>query len=315
LSAKLPFRLIYHEGYDLNLGEHVFPSKKYRMIRGRMLEEGFASDWDFDVPEAASPEQLLLVHDPGWVQRLERGTLTYDEILRLEVPYSRQMVQAFKLAAGGTTLAGRRALRDGIGYNLGGGFHHAFPGHGEGFCAIHDVAVAIRTLQQEKAIEKALVIDLDNHHGNGTAAIFHGDKTVMTISLHQFQNYPHEKPPSTIDVHLDDGTGDTEYLKKLSEVYRVALPGFKPDIVFYVAGADPYCEDQLGGLNLTLEGLKQRDAIVFETSLTHHVPVAVTLAGGYAYNVEDTVTIHVNTAKAAAQALADISYRSRPAGA
>lgn len=313
MSPRLPFRLVYHDGYDLNLGDHVFPSQKYRLIRARMLADDLVSEHDFDAPAAAAAEDLLLVHDAGWVQRLERGTLTYEEILRLEVPYSRQMVQAFKLAAGGTTLAARNALRDGVSYNVGGGFHHAFPGHGEGFCAIHDVAVAIRVLQRDGMIRKALVIDLDNHHGNGTAAIFQGDRTVMTISMHQFRNYPHEKPPSTIDVHLEDGTGDTEYLRKLSEVYRVALPGFKPDIVFYVAGADPYCEDQLGGLNLTLEGLKQRDAIVFETSLTHHVPVVVTLAGGYAYQVEDTVTIHVNTAKAAAQALLDIGYRQRMA--
>jgi len=313
MSPKLPFRPVYHDGYDLNLGAHVFPSQKYRLIRARMLAEGLVTEEDFEAPEAATAEDLLLVHEAGWVQRLERGTLTYEEILRLEVPYSRQMVQAFKLAAGGTTLAARKALRDGVSYNVGGGFHHAFPGHGEGFCAIHDVAVAIRVLQREGMIEKALVIDLDNHHGNGTAAIFQGDRTVTTISMHQFHNYPHEKPPSTIDVHLEDGTGDTEYLRKLSEVYRVALPGYKPDLVFYVAGADPYCEDQLGGLNLTLEGLKQRDAIVFETSLTHHVPVVVTLAGGYAYQVEDTVTIHVNTAKAAAQALLDVGYRQHPA--
>jgi acetoin utilization deacetylase AcuC-like enzyme len=311
MSGALPFKLVYHEGYDLNFGAHVFPSRKYRLIRERMLAEGFATESDFVTPEPATAEQLHLVHEPGWIQRLERGTLTYDEILRLEIPYSRQMVQGFKLAAGGSILAGRLALADGIAYNVGGGFHHAFPDHGEGFCAIHDVAVAIRTLQREGLIRTALVIDLDNHHGNGTAAIFHGDKSVVTISFHQFHNYPHEKPPSTIDVHLDDGAGDTEYLRKLGEVYRVALPGFQPDIVYYVAGADPYCEDQLGGLNLTLEGLKQRDTIVFETSLIHHAPVVVTLAGGYAANVEDTVTIHVNTAKAALETLRDIGYKPR----
>ncbi|MCC6586406.1 MAG: histone deacetylase [Bryobacterales bacterium] len=311
MSASLPFKLIYHNGYDLNFGSHVFPSRKYRLIRERMLAEGFATLDDFQVPEPATDEQILLVHEEGWVRRLQRGTLNYDEILRLEVPYSRQMVQGFWLAAGGTLLAARNALTDGIGYNIGGGFHHAFPGHGEGFCAIHDVAVAIRSLQKEGLIGKALVIDLDNHHGNGTAVIFHGDKSVITISLHQLNNYPHEKPPSTIDVHLEDGAGDTEYLQKLGDVFRLAVPGFKPDMIFYVAGADPYCEDQLGGLNLTLEGLKQRDAIVFETALTHHIPVAVTLAGGYAYNVEDTVTIHTNTAKAAVAALRDIGYRAK----
>lgn len=310
MSRRLPIRLIYHDAYDLNLGSHVFPSRKYRLIREQMLEEDFATEADFLAPEAATMEQLLLVHEEGWLQRMQRGTLRYDEILRLEIPYSRQMVQGFWYAAGGTILAARNALHDGVAYNVGGGFHHAFAGHGEGFCAIHDVAVAIRTLQQEGLIRKALVIDCDNHHGNGTAAIFHGDPTVMTISLHQFHNYPHEKPPSTIDVNLEDGTGDEEYLKKLQEVYGLAVPGFAPDMVFYVAGADPYYLDQLGGLNLTIEGLKERDRIVFEAALLRRTPVVVTLAGGYAQDVRDTVTIHTNTAKAGVEVLRDTGWKT-----
>lgn len=299
----LPFRLIYHEGYDLNFGSHVFPSQKYRLIRERLLREGFAAPGDFLAPEPATDEDILLVHEQGWVDRMKHGTLSFQEILKLEIPYSRQMVNAFWLAAGGSIAAARCALRDGVGFNVGGGFHHAFRGHGEGFCAINDIAVAIRRLQADRAIEKALVIDCDVHHGNGTAAIFSGDPTVLTISIHQFANYPAEKPNSSIDIHLADGTGDTEYLGKLRDAYEVAVAGFRPGLVVYVAGADPYCEDQLGGLNLTLEGLKARDRMVLETALQYKAPVAVTLAGGYAYSLSDTVAIHSNTAIACAEAL------------
>jgi acetoin utilization deacetylase AcuC-like enzyme len=301
----LPFKLIYHPGYDLNLGEHVFPSRKYRLIRDQLLAEGFAEPGDFIQPEAASDEQIRLVHTERWVERLKSGTLNPSELLQLEIPYSREMVEAFWLAAGGTILAARNARRDRIGFNLGGGFHHAFPDHGEGFCAIHDVAVAIRTLQEERAIERALVVDCDVHHGNGTAAIFAGDTRVLTLSLHQFHNYPSEKPPSTIDIHLRDGTGDEEYLERLEGALKLVL-GFGPDLLFYVAGADPYRGDQLGGLALTMEGLKHRDQLVFETALEHDIPVAVTLAGGYARDTGDTVTIHCNTAKVAA-----VTYRAR----
>jgi acetoin utilization deacetylase AcuC-like enzyme len=275
------------------------------MIRERLLTENFAAESDFLRPEPARDEDLERVHQRDWVQRLKFGTLTYEDIIRLEIPYSRKMVEAFWLAAGGTLLAARRALIDGIGYNIGGGFHHACPGHGEGFCAIHDVAVAIRALQHEGAIQRALVVDCDVHHGNGTAAIFRGDPSVFTLSVHQSNNYPSHKPPSTLDIHLDDGVGDEEYLGKLREAYGVAAPGFGPQIVFYVAGADPYMEDQLGGLSLTLEGLRERDRIVFDIALAHRIPVVVTLAGGYAVNVEDTVTIHCNTAKAACDVLLD----------
>ncbi len=292
----LPFKLVYHAGYDLNLGEHVFPSQKYRLIRKQLLDEGFAGPEDFVEPQPASDEEILRVHEPGWVDRLKTGTLRVDELLKLEIPYSKQMVEAFWLATGGTILAARNALRDGIGFNTGGGFHHAFAGHGEGFCAINDVAVAIRALQHEALIERALVVDCDVHHGNGTAAIFAGDRSVLTLSLHQFNNYPSEKPPSTIDVHLRDGTSDDEYLDRLRGALGVAM-SFAPQLILYLAGADPYCEDQLGGLSLTLDGLKQRDRMVFEAAVAQKIPVAVVLAGGYARRTEDTVSIHCNTVK------------------
>jgi acetoin utilization deacetylase AcuC-like enzyme len=305
----LPYRLVYHDGYDLNLGDHVFPSVKYRMIRERLLADGIADQNDFVAPEPAADEDLLLVHRPEWIEKLKKGTLTYYDILKLEVPYSRQLVNAFWLAAGGTTLAARLALKDGVGFNIGGGFHHAFPEHGEGFCAIHDVAVAIRKMQKEKRIDKAMVVDCDNHHGNGTAGIFLGDASVFTLSIHQYNNYPSEKPPSSVDIHLEDGVGDQEYLTRLGEAYTNAIAAFRPQLLMYVAGADPYFEDQLGGLALTIEGLKERDRLVLETALGKHAPVAVTLAGGYAMRVEDTVRIHANTAVAAREVLGEVGWR------
>ena len=298
----LPFRLVYHPGYDLNLGAHVFPSRKYRLIHDHLIDEGIAHSADFVEPAPASDEDILRVHDAGWVHRLKTGTMTDVEMIRLEIPYSREMVNGFWLATGGTILAARNALRDRIGFNIGGGFHHAFPAHGEGFCAIHDVAVAIRALQHEGVIERAMVVDCDVHHGNGTAAIFAGDTSVLTLSLHQFDNYPSLKPPSTIDVHLSDGTGDDEYLARLYGALDLAM-GFAPHLIVYVAGADPYGEDQLGGLKLTMDGLKERDRLVFDQALRKKVPVAVTLAGGYARNTADTVAIHCNTVKEAAAAL------------
>jgi acetoin utilization deacetylase AcuC-like enzyme len=298
----LPFQLVYHPRYDLNLGEHVFPARKYRLIHDRLLTEGFAQPADFVEPQPVSDEDVRRVHDPGWVQRLKTGTLTEPEIVKLEIPYSREMVEGFWLATGGTILACRNALRDRIGFNIGGGFHHAFPSHGEGFCAIHDFAIAVRALQHEQVIRKALIVDCDVHHGNGTAAIFAGDRSVLTLSIHQLNNYPSEKPPSVIDVDLRDGVEDQEYLDRLAGALRVAI-SFTPDLLIYVAGADPYREDQLGGLALTIEGLKRRDLLVFETALAQSVPVAVVLAGGYARDTNDTVTIHCNTAKAAREAL------------
>jgi acetoin utilization deacetylase AcuC-like enzyme len=295
----LPFKLIYSPRYDLNLGEHIFPTQKYRLVRDHLLAEGIAGAGDFLEPDPATDEDILLVHDPGWVRRLQSGTLSYQEILRLEIPYSRQMVEAVWIATGGSILAARRALADGLAVNLGGGFHHAFPAHGEGFCAVHDVAVAIRRLLADRAIERALVIDCDVHHGNGTAAIFGDDPAVFTISIHQLDNYPTEKPPSTIDLHLPDRTGDAEYLRLLEERYVTALAAFRPQLVFYLAGADPYYQDQLGGLALTLEGLKQRDRLVMEAARRAGGAVAVVLAGGYALDVHDTVRIHCNTVEAA----------------
>jgi len=295
----LPFKLVYHPRYDLNLGAHVFPSQKFRMIYETLLREKIAAPEDFLEPPPASDDDVLRVHTSEYIEKLKGGTLSPSELMRLEIPWSPEMVQACWLAAGGSILAGRSALRDGFAANIGGGFHHAHPGHGEGFCAIHDVAIAIRRLQRDGAIATAMVVDTDVHQGNGTAAIFRNDSSVFTLSIHQEDNYPMPKPPSDIDINLPDGIEDDEYLAILEAHLLKALEFITPDVMFYVGGADPYCEDQLGGLNLTKAGLRRRDTMVMDHAHRRGIPVAITLAGGYARRVEDTVQIHVGTILAA----------------
>jgi acetoin utilization deacetylase AcuC-like enzyme len=317
---RLPFRLIYSDSYYLPIGAHVFPAQKYRMIRERLLSSGLADRDDFLEPQPASDDDVRLVHTAGYVDRLLRGTLSMQEEMQMELPYSPELVRAFWLSAGGSILVAERALTDGVAVNIGGGFHHAYPDHGEGFCMIHDVAIAIKKMQKTGKIHRAMTLDCDVHHGNGTAAIFPPGKfrsgalpsmssagqsaddegvSVFTISLHQERNYPAYKPPSCIDVDLPDGIGDHEYLAWLDQALSSGLRSFTPDLLCYIAGADPYREDQLGGLALTIEGLKRRDSLVFQVAKARGIPVMVTYAGGYARNVEDTVTIHANTILAA----------------
>src|SRR6202522_2155789 len=298
----LPFKLIYDHHYDLNLGDHVFPSQKYRLVYEALLQSGIADSSDFLSPAPASDEDVLRVHTKEWVTKLKTGTLSPSEIAKLEIPYSEELIEACWLAAGGSILAGQRALQDGWSANIGGGFHHACPDHGEGFCVLHDVAIAIRRLQFDGAIERAMVIDTDVHHGNGTATIFANDKNVFTLSIHQLHNYPFVKPPSTMDINLPDGVADENYLALLDEHLRKAFSDFSPQIIFYVAGADPYREDQLGGLALTMQGLARRDALVMDYARKTKSPLVITLAGGYARRVEDTVAIHVGTIVAARDA-------------
>jgi acetoin utilization deacetylase AcuC-like enzyme len=319
----LPFKLVYSDDYYLPIGTHVFPAQKYRYIHQRLLETEVAESSDFLRPSPASDEDVLLVHTPEYVHKLKTGTLFPSEELQMEVPYSPELVRAFYLAAGGSILAGQTALKDKVAFNIGGGFHHAFPDHGEGFCLIHDVAVAIRRLQGDRKIVRAMTVDCDVHQGNGTAAIFNGAREgrdplpskasfvasrenlpsmtcdVFTISLHQENNYPMWKPPSSIDVNLPDGTGDDDYLAWLDNALSSGLRQFEPELICYIAGADPYREDQLGGLALSIDGLKRRDELMFRVARTRDIPVMVTFAGGYARRVEDTVTIHCNTVIAA----------------
>jgi acetoin utilization deacetylase AcuC-like enzyme len=328
----LPFKLIYSDRYYLPIGHHVFPAEKYRRIRDRLIASGVAEASDFLEPQPASDQDILLVHTPEYVQKLKTGTLSPREEMELEIPYSRELVEAFWLAAGGSILAAQRCLEDKVSVSIGGGFHHAFRDHGEGFCMIHDVAVAIRRLQRDGKIRTAMTVDCDVHHGNGTAAVFAGTRTesvalpsvsastigksaagkmrgahagdVFTISLHQHNNYPAYKPPSSIDVDLPDGTGDNDYLAWLDNALSSGLRQFEPDMICYIAGADPYREDQLGGLSLTIDGLKKRDELVFRVAKARGIPIMVTYAGGYARNVEDTVTIHSNTVVAAKEVFA-----------
>jgi acetoin utilization deacetylase AcuC-like enzyme len=322
----LPFKLIYSDDYFLPIGEHVFRADKYRRVHDQLLDSKVAEPSDFFIPQPASDQDILLVHTPQYVEKLKTGTLSAREEQEMEIPYSPELVRAFWLAAGGSILAAEHALKDRVAINIGGGFHHAFPDHGEGFCMIHDVAVAIRRLQRDDKIHTAMTVDCDVHHGNGTAAIFAGTRTpseplpstsaaavsappgkipqahageVFTISLHQHNNYPAAKPLSSIDVDLPDGMGDDDYLAWLDNALSSGLRQFEPDLICYIAGADPYGEDQLGGLDLTVQGLKRRDELVFRIARARSIPVMVTYAGGYAKRVEDTVTIHCNTVIAA----------------
>ncbi|MDP9158975.1 MAG: histone deacetylase [Acidobacteriota bacterium] len=326
----LPFKLIYSDGYYLPIGTHVFPADKYRKVHQRLLDDKIAEDSDFLIPELAADQDILRVHTPEYVHKLKTGTLSPREEMQLEVPYSPELVRAFWLAAGGSILAANSALTDGVSVNIGGGFHHAFADHGEGFCMINDVAVAIRSLQHDRKITSAMTVDCDVHQGNGTAAIFSGVRTptdplpsnaaanprqsktpeireneVFTISLHQESNYPAWKPPSSIDVNLPDNIEDDDYLAWLDNALSSGLRQFEPQLICYIAGADPYREDQLGGLSLTIEGLKRRDQLVFRVARAKRIPVMVSYAGGYARDVEDTVTIHTNTVVAAKEVFGD----------
>ncbi len=292
-------KLVYSDQYDLNLGNHVFPSSKYRLIKERLLTEGVIEPRDIVEPGPASDDDVALVHDRNYIWKLRNAKLSYVEILRMEIPYSPELVQAVWLSAGGSILAGRIALEEGVGINVGGGFHHAFPDHGEGFCVLHDVAIAIRRLQKDGHIERAMTVDCDVHQGNGTAAIFGGEETVYTVSIHQENNYPYPKPPSNLDVNLPNNVQDTEYLAVLEDTLDKALAEFDPQVIFYLAGADPYRDDQLGGLRLSLQGLEYRDRMVFEKTRARKIPVVVTFAGGYARHLADTVSIHCNTVRVA----------------
>ncbi len=329
----LPFKLIYSDDYFLPIGAHVFPAEKYRRVHDRLIATQLAETADFVTPQPASDQDVLLVHKPEYVRKLKTGTLSPSEEMQMEIPYSPELVRAFWLAAGGSILAAQHALKDGIGFNIGGGFHHAFPDHGEGFCMVHDVAVAIRRMQRDDKIRTAMTVDCDVHQGNGTAAIFAGTRVptqplpstsasslgspsgpggkmrhahagdVFTISLHQHNNYPAWKPHSSIDVDLPDGIEDDDYLAWLDNALSSGLRQFEPDLICYIAGADPYQEDQLGGLKLTIGGLKKRDELVFRVAKARQIPVMVTYAGGYARNVDDTVTIHCNTVVAAKEVM------------
>lgn len=308
-------QIVYSPKYNIDIGTHVFPTLKYPLLAERLTTWGVAQASDFLEPQPASWEDLALVHTPTYLERLKVGTFRVEELAQLEVSWSFEVVEGFRLMTGGTMLAAALALgiapedpecpapakpgASRVVAHLGGGLHHGFPDHGEGFCFFNDVAVAIRVLQRDRPATRVAVVDLDVHHGNGTAFIFDGDPNVFTFSMHQEHNYPVQKPKGSLDVGLPDGTGDVAYVERLHDTLPRVFD-WSPDIVFYLAGADPFDDDQLGGLSLSKAGLRRRDRIVFQTARQHGTPLVVCLAGGYARHLNDTVDIHYATVEEAA---------------
>jgi len=299
VGKRFPFQLVYsNEYWMVETGKHVFPLQKYRLVYENLLAMG-AKKENFLRPRPAPDEDVLLVHTARYLRRVKTGTLSHAELRALEIRYSPELVRFALLSVGGTVLAARKALECGLAVHIGGGFHHAFPDHGEGFCLLNDVAVAARKMIEEKLVRKVMVVDCDLHQGNGTAAALAGRKDVFTLSIHQMDAYPTEKPLSTVDIGLWAGDGDAKYLAELGAHIPRIYSEFRPDLVLYLAGADPYEKDQLGGLSLTKAGLKERDKVVIENARRLGIPVAVVLAGGYAAEIKDTVDIHLNTVRIA----------------
>jgi acetoin utilization deacetylase AcuC-like enzyme len=279
---------------------HRFPIAKYARLREHVLKESILHAEDIREPVRASRDELLLVHTANYVDRFIAGALAPEETRRLGLPWSPALVERSLRAVGGTCEACAAALDTGIAMNLAGGTHHAFPDHGEGFCVFNDVAVAVRLLQRAGRIRRAAIVDLDVHQGNGSHAIFAGDPTVFTFSMHGHKNYPYRKVPGSLDVELPDGTGDEQYLDHLGDVLPRVLARAEPDLVIYLAGADPHEGDALGRLRLSFQGLARRDALVIGSCREVGLPVALTIAGGYGRRLSDTIRIHGETARIAA---------------
>lgn len=292
-------RVVHSRRYHLDFGAHVFPTIKYARIAEAVVRAGCAPDGLVE-PVPATWDELALVHTADYLDALAHGTLTPDALARLEIPCTPGIVEGFRFMTGGTLVATALALDgdDRVAVHIGGGFHHAFADHGEGFCMFNDVAIAVRRALLERQIGRAAIVDLDVHQGNGTAAIFAGDPRVFTASMHEQDNYPQVKPPGSLDIGLPRGTTDDVYLSYLDDLLARVLANL-PDLVVYLAGADPYADDQLGRLSLTKAGLRRRDRAVFDALGSAGVPVVVVLAGGYARNVDDTVAIHTATVEEA----------------
>jgi acetoin utilization deacetylase AcuC-like enzyme len=299
--------VVYDGRYAFEWPGHVFPTEKYRLVAAELVRRRVVPEGGFLRPEPAPRGDLLLVHDAEYLDRLEAiasGRAPWDP--RFEVPVDRAVVDAFVLAAGGTVLASRTALERGAAVNLTGGFHHAYPDHGEGFCLLHDAAVAAKVLRREGRARRILFVDLDVHQGNGTVACFRGDPDAYTFSIHEEGNYPLPKEEGSLDVGLDSGAGDDAYLRALEAALGTVGAEFpRPDLLLYVAGADPFVEDRLGRLSLTREGFRRRDAAVLDFARAEGAPVVGLLAGGYAVRTEDVVGIHADMAEALARWLAD----------
>jgi acetoin utilization deacetylase AcuC-like enzyme len=280
---------------------HKFPMAKYARLRARIVAEGIVDARDLHEAMPAAWDDLALVHTREYLRQVETGTIPRETQRRIGFPWSPAMVERARRSVGATIQAARAALADGVAANLAGGTHHAFCDRGEGFCVFNDVAVASRVLLRDRLVTRVAVIDCDVHQGNGTAVIFADDPAVFTFSMHGAQNFPFRKEASDLDVTLEDGAGDADYLPLLARHLPRVLDAHRPDIVFYVSGADPYEGDRLGRLKLTIDGLRRRDSVVLGECRARRIPVVVTMAGGYATDVDAIVTIHANTIREATQ--------------
>jgi acetoin utilization deacetylase AcuC-like enzyme len=281
--------------------EHRFPMPKYWLLREAVIANGILPAENLRVPEPATDEQILRAHDAEYLEKVKQGTLTTKEIRRIGFPWSPGMVERSRRSSGGTIAACRMALEDGVSVNLAGGTHHAFRDHGAGYCVFNDSAIAARAMQAEGRVRRVVVLDCDVHQGDGTASILGGDSTVFTFSIHGAKNFPFHKEQSDLDIELLDGTTDSTYLDLVEEGVRRALAVAGADLAIYLAGADPYAGDRLGRLSVSMAGLEQRDRLVLGLCREYGVPVAITMAGGYAKQVEDVVAIHLQTVRAAVE--------------
>ena len=289
-------RVFYTPRYYADIGNgHIFPIRKFELVRDRLLAEGTLHPSELLEPAPATLNDVLLVHTGDYVSRLVNGSLTGKELRRLGLPWSETLVRRSFYATGGTIAAARTALGEGYGSNLAGGTHHSFADRGEGFCVLNDVAVAIRVLQKDGLIRRAAIIDCDVHQGNGTATIFADDEDTFTFSIHGANNYPLFKARSSLDIELPDGTADDEYLNVLNHHLPNVFAAADPELVFYLAGADPYVNDKLGRLALTIDGLRRRDHRVLRECYERETPVVTVMSGGYGKDINDTIEIHCNT--------------------
>lgn len=279
---------------------HHFPMEKYRLVREQLLAEGIAQPGDFRIPHAATDEEITRAHSTSYLRKIVTGNLTPGELRRLSLPWTERLVERSRRSCGATIDACRAALAEGIAVNLAGGTHHAFRDRAEGYCVFNDAAVAGRAMLAEGLAGRVSIIDCDVHQGNGTAAMLAGDSSIFTFSMHGHKNFPHDKETSDLDIALDDGTDDAAYLAALDRGLDTAIGTFKPQLAIYLAGADPYLDDRFGRLRLTREGLAERDRRVLGRCLERRIPVAITMAGGYARSIDDTVAIHVQTVRIAA---------------
>jgi acetoin utilization deacetylase AcuC-like enzyme len=305
-------KVFYSDHFVLPLPEdHRFPMVKYSMLRERVARDGICGPGELSTPRAVTDEEILRAHAPDYLKRVASGTLTEKEVRRIGFPWSEKMVERSRRASGGTLAACLAALDEGFAANLAGGTHHAFSDRGEGYCVLNDSAIAARAVQAAGLAERVVVIDTDVHQGNGTAAILHPDPTVFTFSIHGAKNFPFHKEESDLDTPLPDGAGDTEFLATLERGLEVALDAADASLAIYLAGADPFEGDRLGRLSVTRSGLAERDRIILETCRERGIPVALTMAGGYASEVEDTVDVHFQSIRRAADLLESAADRPK----